>query len=98
MKTCKNCKYFNACGDKTRTMKCDGFELDSSPYEELIEIFNMSEEEIERMYEVCEPDDEFEDFEDDWDEDDEYVPSATNGDYSPTHPWDAPGMCISDFI
>ena len=67
-------------------------------YEELIEIFNMNEEEIERMYEVCEPEDEFEDFEDWCDEDDDYVPSATNGDYSPTHPWDAPGMCISDFI
>lgn len=40
----------------------------------------------------------------DWDyeepdgEDDEYTPSATAGDYSPSHPWDAPGMSISDFI
>lgn len=24
--------------------------------------------------------------------------SCTAGDYSPTHPWDAPGMCIDDFI
>ena len=31
-------------------------------------------------------------------EDDEYVPSAENGDYSPSNPWDAPGMSISDFI
>lgn len=31
-------------------------------------------------------------------EDDEYTPSATAGDYSPSHPWDAPGMSISDFI
>ena len=31
-------------------------------------------------------------------EDDEYVPSSTNGDYSPSNPWDAPGMSISDFI
>lgn len=30
--------------------------------------------------------------------DDEYVPSAENGDYSPSNPWDAPGMKISDFI
>lgn len=29
---------------------------------------------------------------------DEYTPSATNGDYSPSNPWDAPGMKISDFI
>ena len=27
-----------------------------------------------------------------------YTPSACNGDYSPTHPWDAPGMSICDFI
>ena len=30
--------------------------------------------------------------------DDEYTPSAENGDYSPSNPWDAPGMSISDFI
>ena len=29
---------------------------------------------------------------------DEYCPSATNGDYSPSNPWDAPGMSIRDFI
>jgi hypothetical protein len=28
----------------------------------------------------------------------EYTPSATNGDYSPSNPWDAPGMKLSDFI
>lgn len=31
-------------------------------------------------------------------EDEEYVPSSTNGDYSPGNPWDAPGMSPSDFI
>lgn len=30
--------------------------------------------------------------------DDYYTPSATNGDYSPGNPWDAPGMSIRDFI
>lgn len=30
--------------------------------------------------------------------DDEYTPSATAGDYSPSNPWDAPGMSMSDFI
>lgn len=30
--------------------------------------------------------------------DDHYTPSATNGDYSPGNPWDAPGMSIRDFI
>ena len=29
---------------------------------------------------------------------DEYCPSSTNGDYSPSNPWDAPGMSINDFI
>ena len=35
--------------------------------------------------------------EDDEDEE-EYVPSAESGDYSPSNPWDAPGMSINDFI
>ena len=30
--------------------------------------------------------------------DDDYTPSTENGDYSPSNPWDAPGMSISDFI
>ena len=33
----------------------------------------------------------------DW-ADEDYVPSSTNGDYSPSNPWDAPGMSIKDFI
>ena len=34
-----------------------------------------------------------------WDEaQEEYVPSAENGDYGPSNPWDAPGMSIRDFI
>ena len=32
------------------------------------------------------------------DEDEEYVPSSSNGDYSPSNPWDDPGMSVSDFI
>ena len=31
-------------------------------------------------------------------EDDEYCPSSTAGDYSPSNPWNAPGMSIRDFI
>lgn len=38
-----------------------------------------------------------ENFEKSYDED-EYCPSATNGDYSPSNPWDASGMSIRDFI
>lgn len=33
-----------------------------------------------------------------FDEDDEYVPSVANGDYGPSNPWNAPGMCENDFI
>lgn len=29
---------------------------------------------------------------------DVYTPSSTAGDYSPSHPWDAPGMSVRDFI
>ena len=31
-------------------------------------------------------------------DDDYYTPSATAGDYSPSCPWNAPGMSVSDFI
>ena len=31
-------------------------------------------------------------------DEEDYVPSSTNGDYSPSNPWDAPGMSIKDFI
>lgn len=34
-----------------------------------------------------------------FDEDeDEYTPSSTAGDYGPSNPWNAPGMSVSDFI
>lgn len=32
------------------------------------------------------------------DDDDFDTPSSTRGDYSPSNPWDAPGMSIHDFI
>ena len=31
-------------------------------------------------------------------DDEHYAPSSTYGDYSPSNPWDAPGMSIHDFI
>lgn len=31
-------------------------------------------------------------------DEDYYCPSSTNRDYSPSNPWDAPGMSIRDFI
>lgn len=32
------------------------------------------------------------------DYDSHYTPSATAGDYSPSNPWNAPGMSVHDFI
>lgn len=71
----------------------------------IIHDFNMSDEEIALMHNILEVDDEWSEediyeIDDGWyqEEDDDYVPSAENGDYSPTHPWDAPGMSIWDFI
>ena len=48
-------------------------------------------EDVDGETEACE------DFVQAYDED-EYCPSSTNGDYSPSNPWDAPGMSIKDFI
>ena len=38
------------------------------------------------------PPEEYEDYEE------PYIRSNTNGDYSPSNPWDAPGMSVSSFI
>ena len=48
-------------------------------------------DEVDGNSEACE------NFEESYNED-EYTPSATRGDYSPSNPWDAPGMSIRDFI
>lgn len=42
---------------------------------------------VERIYEVEENE-----------EQEAYTPCATNRDYGPSNPWDAPGMSIHDFI
>ena len=31
-------------------------------------------------------------------ENERYIQSSTNGDYSPSNPWEAPAMSIRDFI
>ena len=56
-------------------------------------IWNESKEEFEHCYRWFEVPEGFEK-----DEEEEYEPSSTGGDYSPSNPWDAPGMNISDFI
>lgn len=45
--------------------------------------------------------DKLREFTNEWDndyDDEPYIPSCTNRDYSPSNPWDAPGMSIRDFI
>jgi hypothetical protein len=58
-------------------------------------VVNEETDEFEHVYRWFEVPEDFEDEEEDGEE---YIPSSTNGDYSPSHPWDAPGMSISDFI
>ena len=58
--------------------------------------FDFSDGTVEETSYVIEDTNEPEWDEPDWDDD--YIPSSTNGDYSPSNPWDAPGMKISDFI
>ncbi|MEE1084957.1 MAG: hypothetical protein UH850_14620 [Paludibacteraceae bacterium] len=59
-------------------------------------VVNEKTDEFEHVYRWFEVPEGFED-EEDFDIED-YTPSAENGDYSPSNPWDAPGMSISDFI
>lgn len=68
--------------------RCGYKQYDDATVAELKKIFpNLEEHDIPYYCGAC------------MDEDgDEYIPSAENGDYSPSNPWDAPGMSISDFI
>lgn len=60
-----------------------------------------SDREIDEWIEYLknpEPEKEFEEEPECIDLEEQYTPSCTARDYSPLNPWDAPGMCISDFI
>ena len=59
-----------------------------------LEHIGFSKEEIDEELTYCTFE---EDNEDDLDDED-YVPSSTRGDYSPSNPWDSLGYRISDFI
>ena len=37
-------------------------------------------------------------YEDEFDDEEEYIPSSTYRDYGPSNPWDAPGMSVKDFL
>lgn len=54
--------------------------------------FHIEEDESVICLDTEELDDVYEEY------DDEYTPSASNGDYSPSNPWDAPGGSIDMFI
>ena len=51
---------------------------------------------LDKLYEIADIDTNEIESDEDWDDD--YTPSAENGDYSPSNPWDAPGMKQSDFV
>ena len=58
--------------------------------------YELSLDEEKSLREIAEKCERYREYKDD--DDEEYTPSATHGDYSPSNPWDAPGMSISDFI
>lgn len=56
-------------------------------------VYNEEKKEYEHEYRWFEVPEGFEE-----ENEEEYTPSSTGGDYSPSSPWDAPGMSVSDFI
>ena len=105
-----NCYIINGDNDIETIEKIlyqNGFELWNYPMSEidhivaneldvvLVEcmVYNEEKKEYEHVYRWFEVPEGFEE-----DEEEEYTPSSTGGDYSPGSPWDAPGMNVSDFI
>ena len=82
MKKCSKCKR-RAFDNWGHTDLCMGYEMCATDEEEIA------------MAEEC---DRYEEGRPSCLEDDDYTPSATHGDYSPSCPWNAPGMSIHDFI
>ena len=80
--------------------------IDNNCYEhseklKIIKCCGITKDELEELgfdYIKCWLEDAEDDWDDYWEDDEDYIPSSTNGDYSPSHPWDAPGMSIRDFI
>jgi len=68
------------------------------------EHFALREQELDEAYAQFDPEDKDSFLEDEYEDDDwqdmydYYTPSASRGDYSPSAPWNAPGMSIHDFI
>ena len=92
-------EYYRALTETNYITRCRLEELATQFKDGLIE----DDEEFAMEYfdEVCEMENhekEFFGIETESEEDDEYIPSSENGDYSPSYPWNAPGMSIKDFI
>ena len=82
-------KYTSMTQSEALTLALDCFRKETEEgyttrkeLEELLGIFECGNDDVET--------------EDDYD--DEYISSCTEGDYSPSNPWNAPGMSIHDFI
>ena len=91
-------EYYRTLTETDYIPRCRLEELATQFKDGLIE--DNEESAMEYFDEVCEMTDsekEFFGIETESD-DDEYIPSAENGDYSPSCPWNAPGMSIKDFI
>lgn len=82
MKSCRTCKH-RAWSSWSGIDYCYGWEMATTEEEEIENAKDCPKYE-EGTPECMEPD--------------EYCPSATAGDYSPSCPWGAPGMSVSDFI
>lgn len=85
MKKCGNCKRRCFSGWGGMIESCWDYEMTGSEQEEIETAKDC--ESYEEGTPACLQRD-----------DDDYCPSSTNGDYSPSNPWDAPGMSIRDFI
>ena len=83
MKICRNCRYRHYEGWYGMLESCLDYEMACTEAEEIEAARNCE------RYEEGTPDCLVKD---------EYCSSATNGDYSPSCPWNAEGMSIKDFI
>ena len=92
-------EYYRTLTETDYIPRCRLEELATQFKDRLIE--DDEESAMEYFDEVCGMSDsekEFFGIETESDDDDEYIPSAENGDYSPSCPWNALGMSIKDFI
>ena len=53
---------------------------------------------LDKLYEIVDIDTDEDECDEHDDDDEDYIPSAERSDYSPSNPWDAPGMSVKDFI